>query len=70
MYLINLGLVAQVIEKNFPPTGGTDGLIKYLLYWFLVILFSTLLYKYFEKPIMDLREKKSLKLFLTKNKRY
>ena len=46
MYLINLALVAQIIDKNFSPNGGADSIIKYLLYWFSVILFSTLLYKY------------------------
>ena len=70
MYLINLALVAQIIDKNFTPNGGTDGLIKYLLYWLSVVLFSTLLYKYFEKPMMDLRDKKLIKLSLTKNKRH
>ena len=39
MYLINLALVAQIIDKNFTPNGGADSIIKYLLYWFTVILF-------------------------------
>lgn len=58
MYLINLALVAEVIRDNIPPEGGADGIFKYLLYWMVVILGSTLLFKYFEKPIMDLRDKK------------
>lgn len=70
MYLINLALVAEVIRDNFPPAGGIDGLIKYLLYWTIVIIVSTLLFKYFEKPIMNLRDKKMNILFLTKNKRH
>jgi peptidoglycan/LPS O-acetylase OafA/YrhL len=57
MYLINLALVAEVIRDNFTPVGGWDGLIKYLIYWTVVIVVSTLLYRYFEKPIMDLRGK-------------
>tara|TARA_Y100000385_G_scaffold283923_1_gene340998 strand:+ start:125 stop:1219 length:1095 start_codon:yes stop_codon:yes gene_type:complete len=61
MYLINLALVAQIIDKNFTPNGGADSIIKYLLYWFTVILFSTLLYKYFEKPMTDLRDKNLIK---------
>ena len=58
MYLINFALVALVIKSNFPPTGGINGVFKYLLYWTIVILGSTILFKYFEKPIMDLRDKK------------
>lgn len=57
MYLINLGLVYSVMHTHFPPTNGTDAVLKYGIYWFLVILFSSLLYRYFEKPIMDLRGK-------------
>ncbi|MFZ1333404.1 MAG: acyltransferase [Flavobacteriales bacterium] len=57
MYLVNLGLVYSVMNTHFPPTGGTDAVFKYGLYWLLVISFSSLLYRYFEKPIMDLRDK-------------
>jgi peptidoglycan/LPS O-acetylase OafA/YrhL len=58
MYLINLALVAEVIRDNFPPSGGADGIIKYLIYWAIVIVASTLLFTYFEKPMTDLRDKK------------
>ncbi len=58
MYLINLALVAEVIRDNFSPEGGMDGIIKYLIYWCVVIIVSSALYKYFEKPMMDLRDKK------------
>ena len=58
MYLINLALVAEVIRDNFSPRGGFDGIFKYLLYWLIVITVSSLLYKYFEKPVMNLRDKK------------
>ena len=57
MYLINLALVAQVIRNNYPPVNNLDGVFKYLLYWVIVILGSTILYKYFEKPMMDLRDR-------------
>ncbi len=66
MYLINLALVAEVIRNNIPPTGGADGILKYLLYWTIVILASTLLFKYFEKPLTDLRDKKPKDLFSRK----
>jgi peptidoglycan/LPS O-acetylase OafA/YrhL len=57
MYLLNLAPVAQVIEQNFMPQGTTSAALTYIIYWGVVILLSTLLYKYFEKPAMDLRDK-------------
>tara|TARA_E500000331_G_scaffold205081_1_gene196748 strand:+ start:217 stop:1314 length:1098 start_codon:yes stop_codon:yes gene_type:complete len=62
MYLINLGLVSSVIRDNFAPSNDIDALLVYFIYWIIVICASTLLYKYFEKPVMDLRDKK-IKLF-------
>jgi peptidoglycan/LPS O-acetylase OafA/YrhL len=57
MYLINLALVAEVIQNNFPPRGPYTAWALYGLYWLIVIVASTLLYKYYEKPIMELRDK-------------
>ncbi len=57
MYLINLALVASVIRDNFPPQGGWDGIMKYGIYWVVVIGVSSLIYRYFEKPMMDLRDR-------------
>jgi peptidoglycan/LPS O-acetylase OafA/YrhL len=57
MYLINLALVAEVIRDNFPPTTEGDRIFKYVLYWFFVIAGSTILYKYFERPMMNLRDR-------------
>lgn len=61
MYLINLALVAQVIKLHFPATSFGDGLMKYAVFWTIVIVVSTLLYKFFEKPLMDLRDGSSKK---------
>ena len=58
MYLVNLALVAEVIGKHFPPTGQMDAFFKYIIYWVVVVVASILLYKYFEKPVMDLRDRK------------
>ncbi len=58
MYLINLALVAEVIRDNFALVSATDGILKYFLYWTIVLTASTILYKYFEKPMMNLRDKK------------
>jgi peptidoglycan/LPS O-acetylase OafA/YrhL len=61
MYLINLSVVAQVIEANFWPQQGVVAFFLYLVYWFVVIVLSTLIYKFFEKPVMDLRDKTTVK---------
>lgn len=58
MYLINLALVAEVIRDNFASNGGRDGIFKYSIYLLIVVVFSSLNYKYFEKPMMDLRDNK------------
>lgn len=57
MYLINLGLVVQVINKNFAITSPQDGLMKYVIYWTVVIVGSTIIYFFFERPILNLRDK-------------
>ncbi|MEN8225817.1 MAG: acyltransferase [Bacteroidota bacterium] len=70
MYLINLALVIQVIEKNFPVVNTIDAVVKYVIYWLIVLLVSSLMYYYFERPMMNLRDKKlSLhQLFTRKNR--
>jgi len=55
MYLINLALVSAIIRDNFAPQNEIDGILKYLLYWILVIALSTLLYYIFERPMLKLR---------------
>ena len=57
MYLINLGLVFAIIRDNFNLNGPYTAWISYLIYWAAVIMFSTLLYKYYERPFMNLRDK-------------
>ena len=56
MYLINLALVAQVFGLNFPVTGNADGMMKYLLYWSIVVGASSLLYYVLERPILRWRD--------------
>lgn len=57
MYLINLALVSEIISYNFPPRGAFEAWISYILFWLIVIMVSTLMYKYYEKPVMDLRDR-------------
>jgi len=57
MYLLNLALIAEVINKNFPPRGPRSAWGMYFLYCFAVVFFSTLMYKYFEKPTTEMRDR-------------
>lgn len=57
MYLLNLALISEVIYANFPPWGPRSAWGLYGIYWILVLSTSTLLYKYYEKPMMDLRDR-------------
>ncbi len=62
MYLINLTIVQIWIIDNIPFYYNNDNfviIIKYFLYWFLTIILSILLYKYFEIPTTKLRDKTS-----------
>ncbi len=57
MYLVNLSIVVAIMRMNFPVVNTMDGTIKYVLYWIIVIGLSSIIYRYFEKPIMNLRNK-------------
>jgi len=57
IYLVNLALVAQVIEKNFSHQSKLESAYMYLIYWVATVLISFLIYRFYEKPIMDLRDK-------------
>jgi peptidoglycan/LPS O-acetylase OafA/YrhL len=57
MYLINLALVAEIINLHFFPQGTTERILTYLAFWFIVIVASTILYRFYEKPIMNLGRK-------------
>jgi peptidoglycan/LPS O-acetylase OafA/YrhL len=53
MYL-NHALIIYFVDARF--FNGTSNIIKFLLVWILTIFISTLQYKYFEKPMTDLRD--------------
>lgn len=66
MYLINLSLVQGfVIRKiNWSFLAGADGIaigLQYLLFWLLTVGASILIYKYFEIPSTQLRDRFSVK---------
>lgn len=57
MYLVNLSIVAGIMKLHFPVINTTDGTIKYFVYWFIVIAISGIIYRFFEKPVMNLRDR-------------
>lgn len=57
MYLTNL-LLAQFIMKQVSLSSNGKALVVYIIYWVITILFSYCIYKYFEHPITQLRERK------------
>lgn len=67
MYLINLSIVQKWILGNIDWTliqnlnGYVFIIIRYLLYWILTVILSILIYKYFEIPTMNLRDKIKIK---------
>lgn len=61
MYLLNLNVIQYNIIKWFPWSDNPEKLVSiyalnYVIYWILVLGLSTLLYKYFELPMMRLRD--------------
>ncbi|KFB01077.1 hypothetical protein IA57_04350 [Mangrovimonas yunxiaonensis] len=67
MYLINLTIVQKWILGNIDWTliqdfnGYAFLIIRYFLYWILTVTISILIYKYFEIPTMNLRDKIKVK---------
>ena len=72
MYLINLTIVQNWIINKIDWTFLQDinwyiyRVFIYSFYWFLTVIISTIIYKFFEIPIMNLRE---LKIFKTSTKK-
>ncbi|GAB4051345.1 acyltransferase family protein [Spirosoma litoris] len=61
MYLLNLTPIMLNIIERIPTTSYTTGWLKVGLFWVLVLVSSTLLYKFFEKPVTELRDRLSSK---------
>jgi peptidoglycan/LPS O-acetylase OafA/YrhL len=59
VYLINYSIIFKFTSKFFKTTHFISGLIVYLLSLVVVLIAATLLYKFYEKPMTDLREKLS-----------
>ena len=61
MYLLNLTPIMMTVIERIPTTSLTVGWLKVGLFWMLVLVLSTLLFKYFEKPVTELRDRLSAK---------
>lgn len=64
LYLLHLSFVQLFLIKEINERFKLSPGLNYLIYWSLSILFSILLYKYFERPTTALRD---LPLFRKKN---
>ena len=61
MYLLNLTPIMLNVVERIPTTSWSVGWLKVGLFWVLVMTLSTILYKFFEKPVTELRDKLSAK---------
>lgn len=59
MYLVNLSIVVQLLSKYMEAQSSEMLFFRYLLYWFITIVLSTIIYKFYEKPFLNLRDKLS-----------
>ncbi len=57
MYLLNLGILLDVIRNKSQVFGEAKGIGFFLVYWAVLIVLSTAMYHFYEKPMMDLRDK-------------
>lgn len=56
MYLIHLTFVYPLVAR-FKPYSDPEAIFFYIVYLFITIVISIFIYKFYEKPMMNLREK-------------
>ena len=61
MYLVHYSLVYILFFYKMEQVSRSSTIAFYILYWMIVIVLSSLLYKYFEKPVMNLRNRTTIK---------
>ena len=61
LYLVHLPLL-HIMNTNFKVDNVLDSLILITIYLVLAFFISSLIYRYFEKPLMDFRDKPTQKL--------
>jgi len=67
MYLTNLALVSEVIRDQVTIETKNGAWLWYVAYWFITILVSTIIYKYYEKPMRDFLEMNTYKKRSSRN---
>lgn len=60
MYLLNYGLILIPLSTFYVADGWRSAVFFFVLFWTLTIIASSFLYKYYEKPMMELRERSLL----------
>lgn len=60
VYLVHMPLL-QIIATFFSPSNKQESILIYVLFWLTTIGLSYLVYVFFEKPLMNLREKIHIK---------
>ncbi|MFA8450130.1 MAG: acyltransferase family protein [Bacteroidales bacterium] len=58
MYLVNLGIVALFIQKQYEINTPTQSFSLYMIYWIVTIALSSMLYFFFEQPLVNWVKKK------------
>ena len=56
MYLVNIPLI-QLTEPLWKNKEKESEIFNYFIFWISLLLISFLVYRFFEKPITDLRDK-------------
>lgn len=69
LYLLHYTIILHSMKVLFPSDSlkGISLWIYTFIYWAITLLLSYLLYKYFEKPVTDLRDSKKIKQIFNKN---
>jgi peptidoglycan/LPS O-acetylase OafA/YrhL len=57
IYIFHRSIVAFIIDKLYTPTSNVENIVLFIIYFIGSILISILVYKYFEHPMTQLREK-------------
>ena len=57
LYLLNLTPIMLTVIERIPTPSIAVGYAKVTLFWGLSVLLSTLLYRFYEKPMTSLRDR-------------
>ncbi len=57
MYMVHFSLIYRPLFMTLKESSFGKLFVYYILYWAIVVVLSSLMYKYFEQPMMNLRER-------------